>query len=140
MAAQYLKHQAPAAGLSHLAVDSAGTLGIQGAPASPEAVEAMREIGIDLSGHRSKGLEGHMLKTADLVVVMDRHHLEELAHRFPEGDDERLLIRAFEKGPRIDPDAADLEDPIGRPIALYRDQLELIRVCLDHLLLHLRHR
>jgi arsenate reductase len=36
----------------------------------PVAVEAMREMGLDLSGHRSKGLEEVPQRTWDYVVTM----------------------------------------------------------------------
>ena len=52
MVEAYLRHRLARSGLSHVVVSSAGTLGIQGAPASPEAIVAMEEIGIDLTACR----------------------------------------------------------------------------------------
>ena len=48
-------------------VHSAGT-----APAglNPMAVKAMAEVGIDISGHTSKGLDPEVLKSADMVVTL----------------------------------------------------------------------
>jgi arsenate reductase len=37
---------------------------------NPLAVDAMREIGIDLSGHRSKGLDEIPLADADVVITL----------------------------------------------------------------------
>jgi arsenate reductase len=37
---------------------------------SQRAVEAMREIGIDISGHRSKGLDEVPLAEADVVITL----------------------------------------------------------------------
>jgi protein-tyrosine-phosphatase len=139
MAAEYFRHRAAQSGLSHIVVDSAGTLDINGSPASPEAVEVLSEIGVDLSAHRSRGIRASDLQTADLVVAMTRDHLEELAHRFPHGDGERMILRSFEQGSRADPDAPDLEDPIGQPVEFYREQRSILTRCLDHLVLHLRH-
>jgi protein-tyrosine-phosphatase len=139
MAAAYFRHRAAQSGLSHVVVDSAGTLGIEGAPAAAEAVQVMAEIGVDLSGHRSKGVGEALLRTSDLVVGMTRSHLEYLALHHPEGEDRRLLLRAFESGPRPDPNAPGLRDPIGRPLEVYRELLPLIVRCADHLLLHLKH-
>ncbi len=47
-------------------------------------------------------------------------------------------MRAFEKGPHPDPDAPDLDDPIGESIETYREQVRTIQVCVDNLALHLR--
>lgn len=139
MAAEYLKHRAAHSGLAHLVVDSAGTLGIVGAPASPEAIRTLREAGLDLTGHRSKGISAADVRSSDLLVGMARDHLEYLAEHHPDGNDRRLLLRAFEHGADPDPDARDLPDPIGEAVEVYREQFGLIRTCVDHLVLHLRH-
>lgn len=139
MAAEYLRHRAARSGLAHLVVDSAGTLGIVGAPASPEAVRALREVGLDLTGHRSKGISRPDLESSDLLVAMTRDHLEYLAEHFPRGVDRRLLLRAFEHGADPDRLALDLPDPIGAAVEVYREQFGVIRTCVDHLVLHLRH-
>jgi protein-tyrosine-phosphatase len=140
MAAAYFRRIAADKGLSHVLVDSAGTLGIEGSPASREAIEALREVGVDLSDHRSRGVRAEDLRTADLVVAMTRDHLEFLAARHPHGDGERVLIRFFENGPDPDPDAPDLVDPMGQPLAFYRAQLPVLMRCLDHLALNVKHR
>lgn len=139
MAAEYFRSRAARAGLSHVAVDSAGTLGIYDRGASPEAIEAMKEVGVDLGGHRSKGLEASGMRTADLVIVMSWDHREELAARYPDADVDRYLLRAFEKGPEPDADPLDLQDPIGRELEFYRTQRELIMACVDHLVLFIKH-
>jgi protein-tyrosine phosphatase len=139
MAAECFRHLAAAAGLSHVVVESAGTLGIEGAPASSQAIEALEEVGIDLTSHRSRALDPADMQTSEFVIAMTRDHLEELARRFPEGDDERFLLRSFEHGGRPDPDAPDLDDPIGRSLGFYRKQVAIIRASVEHLALYLRH-
>ncbi|HKQ59734.1 MAG TPA: hypothetical protein VJS92_00535 [Candidatus Polarisedimenticolaceae bacterium] len=139
MAAELLRQRAARAGLGHVMVESAGTLGIRGAPASAEAGAALGEIGLDLSRHRSRAVEPRDLRTADLVIGMAREHLEWLAEHFPGGPGQRELIRAFERGPRPDPHAPDLDDPMGQPIEFYREQLETLERCIAGLIAHLRH-
>jgi len=139
MAAEYLRHVAAHSGVSHLVVDSAGLLGIEGAPAPSEARQVLREIGLDLAGHRSRGIEKTDLKTSDIVIVMTLDHLEELERRFPEGAKRRYLIRAFEKGAEPRGGGPELDDPIGQDLETYRRQFGIIRNCIDHLLLHVKH-
>lgn len=139
MAAEYFRQRASRSGLSHVVVDSAGTLGIVGSPASPEAIAAMREAGIDLTAHRSKGLTRSMMRSSDLVVAMAHDHLDYLAHRHTDEPARRLLLRAFEKSPQPDPNAPDVEDPIGKPLKAYRELLPVIRSCVEHLILHLKY-
>ena len=139
MAAEYFRHRALQSGLSHVVVASGGTLGIVGQPASAEAVEALGEIGVDLSAHRSSGLDDTVLTTSDVVLAMSRDHLEELAHRFPGREGRRFLLRAFEQGPEADSNAPDLPDPIGEPLEQYRQSLKSIVRSVDHLAIYLRH-
>lgn len=67
---------------SELPVGSAGFVST-GIPAPPEAVEAMQVLGLDLSAHRSRMISGEVVQSAQLIVVMERHHLVELATAFP---------------------------------------------------------
>ena len=56
-----------------LEVVSAGTdVNSVGGPATPEAVQALAERGIDLSDHQARPVDNTLLTEADLVVVMTR--------------------------------------------------------------------
>ena len=137
MVAEYLRHRAAEAGSDPLLVDSAGTLDIEDQPAAPEAIETLREIGLDLSGHRSKGIAGTDLLSSFAVIGMSQVHLEILAARFPRGPSVRWLLRAFESGPSPASGAPELEDPIGQPVEAYRECFDIIRPCVDHLVQYL---
>ncbi len=138
MAEAYMRRRVADAGLSHVVVASAGTLGIDGSPASREAVEVMAEHGVDLTRHRSAGLRGEDLRTSDLVLVMALEHLASIESMGIRPTGEVHLLREFEDGPDPSPGASDVDDPIGRPIEVYREQFEQIRQCIDHVLIHLR--
>jgi protein-tyrosine phosphatase len=139
MAAEYLRHRAVREGLSHLVVDSAGLLGIEGAPAAPLSVVIARDAGLDLTRHKSRGITITDARTADLVIAMTLAQLETLARRYSEGGQRRLLLRAFEDGPTPRGGAPELDDPVAGPIEGYSDAFAIIRRCVDHLVLHLRH-
>jgi protein-tyrosine-phosphatase len=51
-------------------VESAGAETTNGLPATQDAVQCMREIGIDISAHRSRELESVELSSFDLVLAM----------------------------------------------------------------------
>ena len=141
MAAEYLRHRAVREGLSHVLVDSAGLLGIEGSPAAPLAVQVADEAGVDLTRHRSRGITASDIRTADVIVAMTATHLEMLTRRYLGGSGEpRYLLRAFERGPNPIRGAPDLGDPIRDPVQKYRDAFIIIRTCVDHLILHLRHK
>jgi protein-tyrosine phosphatase len=139
MAAEYARHRAASVGLSHVVVDSCGLLGIEGAPASDESIQVLREAGLDLTTHRSRGVRASDLRVADRVLVMTLRHLEEIAVRFPGSEGRTSLLRAFEHGPDSRAGSLDIDDPISRPLAFYREIFERIRVCVDHLMLDLKH-
>jgi protein-tyrosine-phosphatase len=139
MAVEYARIRLASSGLSHVVVDSAGTLGIDGEMASPEALQVFREEGLNLSRHRSRGIAERDLRVADLVIVMALTHLQEIDRRFPAGARRRLLLRTFEHGPKPEDGAPDLDDPIGMPVETYREAFAVIRKCVDHLVLCLKH-
>jgi protein-tyrosine phosphatase len=139
LAAEYLRHRAVRAGLSHLVIDSAGLLGIVGAPAAPFSIQVGREAGLDLTRHRSRGVAVADLRTSDLVLAMSLRQLETIGQRFPEGSGRRLLLRAFESGPEPRGGAPELDDPVAGPIEDYRSAFSVVRACVDHLVLHLKH-
>jgi len=139
MAAAYLRSRAAHAGLAHVVIDSAGLLGIEGAPAAAHAIAVGRTEGFDLTRHRSRGVTAADLRAADVVVVMTLAHLEELAERFPNAQQKRLLLRAFEAGPTPAGGAPELIDPVSGPYEGFRDAFGVIRTCVDHLVLWLRH-
>jgi protein-tyrosine-phosphatase/tRNA A37 threonylcarbamoyladenosine synthetase subunit TsaC/SUA5/YrdC len=90
-------------------VQSAGLAAILGAEPAHEAVDVARELGADLSRHRSQPLSADLLVQADYVIAMTRSHIRTLStHVAGLGPEPRLLSGNGE----------DLSDPIGcdRPV------------------------
>jgi protein-tyrosine phosphatase len=52
-----------------------------GVPAAKGAARALRRLGLDLSGHRSRTVDPGVLEWSDLVLTMERRHVVELAGR-----------------------------------------------------------
>ena len=115
--------------------ESAGVAAWDGAPASPEAVAAMREIGIDISGHRSRALTRPRVAGADLILAMTEDHRREIARRFPEAAGKVFLLDSFGPGP-----AQDVADPVGLPEDVYRRTRDELVRALGDFLLHLAER
>ena len=55
-------------------VISAGSFALPGARAAAPAIEALREIGVDLSRHRSRPLYVELIHQADIIYTMSRSH------------------------------------------------------------------
>jgi protein-tyrosine-phosphatase len=139
LAAEYLRQRTVRSGLSHVVVDSAGILGIEGGKAAAHSIAVAREAGLDLTHHRSRGVTVADLRTSDIVIAMTLTQLETLGRRFGPGRGERLLLRAFEDGPTPRGGAPELDDPVTGPIEGFREAFAIIRTCVDHLVLYLRH-
>ena len=139
MAAGYLAHRAAVDGLSHLVVGSAGTLGIDAAPAAANAVRVAAEHGFDLTRHRSRGIRAHDVATSDIVIAMEARQLDRLRDAFPGAQATFALLRAYERGPQRDDDASDLADPVGEALPTFRACFRTIRTCVDHIVLALKH-
>lgn len=112
--------------------ESAGTAAWNGAPASPEAIAVMREIGVDVSAHRSRLLTQELADGADVILAMTDEHRREIARRFPEAKAKTHLVAGFGLGP-----ARDVADPIGLPEDVYRRVRDDIVTALGDFLLHL---
>jgi len=64
-------------------VGSAGTSTVPGQPVLPDVLEVAKQLGIDLSCHRSQRADGELLINYDLILVMQESHKEFLLHEHP---------------------------------------------------------
>ena len=101
---------------SDFSVSSAGVSSMEGWNAMPEAIDVMREHGVDISDHSARQVTEEMVRDADLVLGMTRRHREILKHTFPEAEGKIFTLKEF-AGTGV-----DIEDPYGRS----RDYYELI--------------
>ncbi len=113
---------------------SAGIYTGAGTPASTNAVEAMRELGIDLARHRSQPLTTELVQQADLIVTMTSGHRFEILQDFPEVGNRVFLIKSF--GTSKVP--ADITDPFGGSLNVYRKIRDEIDRALSDLILFIR--
>jgi protein-tyrosine phosphatase len=126
-------------------VSSAGTAGWDGSGAMDESILAAKERGVDIGTHLARRLDHGMVEAADLVLCMATDHREAIVGSWPETADKtftikelvRLLEASSPGGPLLDRVATaaasrngsprraeDIRDPLGEPIAGYRDVAE----------------
>jgi len=75
-----------------------------------KAVKVMEELGVDISGEYSKPVTTDLLVWADLVVTVQKDHLDFLVEEFP---DVASKAQALE---------SDVRDPYGGPESKYREK------------------
>ena len=113
------------AGRGGFRVVSAGLGAIDGQPPSAHAVEAMQELGIDISHQRSHMLTGQLVREADYIFGMTHSHVDSVMLLYPQMAEKVFLLREFDD--TLDPFEKDISDPIGGSYEVYtncRDQVE----------------
>ena len=106
-----------------VAVSSAGTGAWEGEPASECSVEVAAREGVDLTSHRSRRATRAMLQEADLVLVMERTHLEAVKELGM--DSGRVFVLSEWPAPG-EPGLA-VSDPFGGSIEAYEECWRRIR-------------
>ncbi|MDF7807510.1 low molecular weight protein arginine phosphatase [Pontiellaceae bacterium B12219] len=113
---------------------SAGVFADNGAPASPNSIAALRELGIDLTDHRSQPVTAELINEADLIITMSESHADHVLNWFPEVGNKVCLINAF--GTSKVP--ADVSDPFGGSLNTYKRTRDEIDRALSDLILFIR--
>ncbi len=113
--------------LKKVKIESAGTLGLVGSPATPMAIQVAQEKGVDISSHQSKALTKELVASADLIIVMANHHKEFIRNNFPDFIDKVYLLTEFgsEDNEEIQ-EFSSIPDPIGENLSFYRKVIEQI--------------
>ncbi len=111
---------------------SAGVAAAPDWPASEEAVSALRERGIDATGHRSRPVSRDLVKQADLIVAMTERHRQEILRHDPEAAGKIHLMMSFGPGPH-----RDVPDPVGGSLDVYRTTRDALDAAMADLILHL---
>jgi protein-tyrosine phosphatase len=83
-------------------VESAGIYAFSGSAVSVEAVNALKDLGIDISGHRSRLLAEKDVRQADVIFALTQGHLEFIVNNWEFAKDKTVLL-----------DNDDIKDPIG---------------------------
>lgn len=112
-------------GRGNYRVISAGLGAMDGQPPSEHAVEATRELGIDISNQRSRMLTPELVKQADYIFGMTHSHVDTVMLLYPKAAEKTFLLREFDE--TLDSFEKDISDPIGGSYDVYancRDQIE----------------
>ncbi len=112
---------------------SAGICAGNGFPVSQNAVDALKEKGIDIADHLSTHLTPEQIEEADLLVTMTRRHRDTITAIAPESADKVFLLKSF----GVAQSTADIDDPVGGDLEAYRHVRDEIDAALPDLILYL---
>jgi protein-tyrosine phosphatase len=133
MAAAALRRALGADG-ERVVVESAGTAAWEGQPATDPTQRIAAREGVDLAGHRSRLLTREMVRSADLILVMDQTH--QSAVLALGADPERVHIMSEWPAPG-EPDLP-LSDPYGGSAEAYEECWNRITRHVDRVAPHVR--
>jgi protein-tyrosine phosphatase len=103
-------------------VQSAGLAAWPGDRATPEAMEMARELGVDIQGHVSRPVTGELAFQSDYLVAMTQTHVQTLRARFSDEAPPPTFLCS---------DGADLPDPIGCDLTVYRECAQALQKHLE---------
>src|ERR1022692_3498030 len=112
-------------GRGNYRVISAGLGAMHGQPPSAFAVQAVKELGMDISALRSRMLTPELVQQADYIFGMTHSHVDTVMLLYPQAAEKTFLLREFDE--TLDTFEKDISDPIGGSYEVYlncRDQIE----------------
>lgn len=106
-------------------VMSAGMAALVGEGASAGSVLVMAARGLDITGHRAQQLDGHLVRTADLILVMEEAQRRRLFYNWPEALAKTFLLSEMAG------EHQDIADPYGGSQAAYEQTAALLADLID---------
>lgn len=104
---------------------SAGTAAVDGASAATQAVQVMKEQGLDLSSHEATPLTPELVDEADLILTMSASHKDVIRKMKPQAIEKTFLLKEFVG------QTGDIADPFGRDVEVYRETAAVLRELLE---------
>ena len=107
-------------------VQSAGFIGFN-RPAPAEAVDAAKRHAVNLSDHRSRPVTADVVRTADLIVVMDASQRRQICERFGRRPRDVVVLGDFDPAPV---EARTIRDPVDQNRDVFDQVYERIARCV----------
>lgn len=130
MAEGLLKKALAKANCRNVEVFSAGIAAYNGFTPTAETLQLLAKEGIDMSEHRTQRVNKLMLKSADLILVMDSLHEMRILELAPSVEKRLYLLKEFAK--IIDNDL-NIADPIGQSMDYYQKVFYTIREAVERI-------
>ncbi|HHW47029.1 MAG TPA: low molecular weight protein arginine phosphatase [Clostridiaceae bacterium] len=116
---------------------SAGIAALDGDPASPNSIEALKSIwGIDISSHRARSLTKEEVENSDIILTMTRSHKDIIVSAFPHAASKVFTLKEYVADENKDgkETSYDVVDPYGAPISIYKECAEELKRLIDLLI------
>jgi len=130
LAEQLFRYEAGRAGLSGVAVASAGVMDFSGNPPDSKMVDHLFRQKIPFQKHEARGVDAQQMQWADRVLVMESVQLEALREQFPECEEKLFMLGACISGGDR---PVEILDPFGLSAYHYRTAISQITLAVKHL-------
>ncbi|MFQ5583033.1 MAG: hypothetical protein ACE5GL_01190 [Calditrichia bacterium] len=109
---------------SKIKVISAGLGAMPGYPAADNARIICERNGLNMAGHRARGIDLNLIKKADIILCLASQHHSDLKQIFPQYDHKIFTLRGFmnDHSP-----SETIRDPYGRSLEMYQKTFTLIQ-------------
>lgn len=121
-------------GIIDIQVSSAGVRAIPGMAPTEETIKVMKEADIDVSTKESTSINKDMIKKADLIIVMEPTHKDEIVRMVPPAAEKTFLLKEYGSISKINPKGFTVQDPMGKGLEEYRKTRDEINAELDRVL------
>lgn len=132
MAEAILKQKLKERNITNVAVSSAGIIMLGGMGASEMTRFVLKKEGIDVSAHRSRGLNPGLIDASDIILVMERLHEKRILELAPQAKNRVFLLKEFAKMDDSDAEL-DITDPIGSSEEFYQETLGVIKQAVERI-------
>jgi len=130
LAEGFLKKLLERNSLRRIEVASAGLGALPGSSASFQSLRVAHENSVSLENHQARLVTPELIDQADLIVVMEPGHRQQLLDRYPQASGKIFLLRYFARyGSRV----RGIHDPYGLNLEVYRFCFEDIKECVESL-------
>jgi len=111
-------------------VYSCGIFADQGDGSTREAIEVMKEYGIDLSKHRATHIRNSNIEEMDVILCATTAHKNNVINMYPELEDKVYTMKEYAG---YDKNDLDIKDPWGYDINTYRRCAREIEECIKNI-------
>ncbi|PWU04674.1 MAG: protein tyrosine phosphatase [Verrucomicrobia bacterium] len=102
--------------LNHLKAISTGISAYDGDPASPNAIKALKDCGLNLGDHRSQSLTQKIIDDSLVIFCMSEIHKRTILEEFDINAHPIYLMREF-----LPLKSKDIPDPFGQNLEIYKN-------------------
>jgi len=127
MAAGYMRHVLAEKGVEDIDVRSAGVMTATGLLSTPEAIQLLNSVAVDLKRHRSTQLTPELIRRADLILGMTPFHVQFALRMAADSASARDKIHLFREFVGSDPKNYQIQDPMGHTLEVYKRVFREIR-------------